>query len=75
MPRQTKAKAAADTSAELELVSPDGERKRTVSVGSGEEVKLRFDGYLPVEQAQLEAPERPSGAQVERTVGTNSSEG
>ena len=63
--------AAADKVETVDLVSPDGERKRTVNVGSNEEVSLRFDGYLPPDQAKLQAPERPTGSEGEQTVGTN----
>lgn len=54
----------------VKLVSPDGEQSREVEVGSAEEVKLRWDGYLPPAQAKLEAPkvEAPSAP---KTVGTN----
>lgn len=53
----------------VELVSPNGEITRTVNVGSKEEVALRFDGFLPGEQAKLEAPkvEAPSAP---KTVGS-----
>lgn len=54
----------------VELVSPDGEQTRTVVVGSVDEVKARWDGFLPAEQAELKAPEVPT-PDVEQTVGTN----
>ena len=54
----------------IELVSPNGEITRKVGVDSKEEVALRFDGYLPKEQAKLEAPKiETSGGP--KTVGTN----
>lgn len=65
-------KAVAEPKPEtVKLVSPEGDREREVVVGSKEEVSLRFDGFLPAEQQKLEAPERPTGSEVEITVGTN----
>lgn len=55
---------------QVELVSPDGEVKRKVGVGSKEEVSLRFDGYLPAQQAKLEAP-KVEAPQAPKTVGSN----
>jgi len=65
--RQSKASDAPET---VELVSPDGEIKRRVDVGSPGEVGLRFDGYLPAEQAKLEAP-KVEASQTPKTVGSN----
>jgi len=42
----------------LVLVSPDGEDTREVTTAA-DEVALRWRGYLPAEQAKLEAPEPP----------------
>lgn len=40
-----------------ELVHPDGERKETPGTAT-RDAQLRFDGWLPAEQAKLEAPGR-----------------
>jgi hypothetical protein len=64
----SKSKSAAPE--KVKLVGPDGQ-EREVVVGSNQEVSLRFDGYLPPDQAKLEAPERPKGASP-KTVGTGS---
>lgn len=59
-----------------ELVSPDGERKET-PLNASRDVVLRFQGYLPAEQAKLSAPsggETDSGSSAlagsEKTVST-----
>lgn len=62
--------AQADAPKTVTLVSPDGEQKREVVVGSADDVKARWDGYLPAEQAKLEAPAAPASG-AEKTVGTN----
>ena len=54
----------------VELVSPNGEIKRTVDVGSEAEVKLRWDGYLPAKQQAAEAP-KVQAPSAPKTVGTN----
>lgn len=55
----------------VELVSPDGERKRKVVVGSAEEVSLRFDGYLPPKQQKAEPARTTQSVAAAKTVGTN----
>lgn len=65
------AKQAEETKTEtVVLVSPDGEQQRTVTVGGPDEVKARWDGYLPQEQAKLE-PTPVEVPAAPRTVGTN----
>lgn len=68
-----KSKAAAETdqaAAEsfVELVSPDGEKQRTPR-NNEEDVKLRFQGYLPADQQKEVAPEpvEPSGPKTVET--------
>lgn len=51
------------------LVSPDGEQTREVEVGSVAEINARWDGFLPQEQAKLEAT--PVEVEGPKTVGTN----
>lgn len=61
-----------------ELVSPDGERTET-PLNAIRDTQLRFQGYLPKEQAKLEAPASNAGDSgsstlaggAEKTVGTN----
>lgn len=57
----------------VKLVGPDGEQEREVVVGSEGETKARWEGFLPAEQAKLEAPEPPTPTGP-KTVGTNGSE-
>lgn len=45
------------TSDKLVLVSPDGDEREVAT--AADEVALRWRGYLPKEQAKLEAPEPP----------------
>lgn len=55
----------------VKLVSPSNKKDvREVEVGSAQETKLRFDGFLPEEQAKLKAPEPVTG-QAPKTVGSN----
>jgi hypothetical protein len=77
MTRRTQAAAKPRAAGEfVELVSPSGHRKET-PLNALRENQLRFDGYLPVEQAKLEAPESPdSGSSgltgAEKTEGSAS---
>lgn len=64
------ANAKAKAAETVTLVSPDGAQKREVTVGGVDEVKLRFDGYLPAEQQKLPAPEKPAPT-APTSVGTN----
>lgn len=67
------ARAAANNAPKtIDLVGPDGETTRKgVVVDSAEEISLRFDGYLPADQAKLEAPAKPNPAEQSPTTVTN----
>lgn len=74
-----KSDAAEQESGFVELVSPDGSRKET-PLNASRNVQLRYQGYLPQEQAELEAPERSdSGSSTltgaEKTESTPTSTG
>jgi hypothetical protein len=77
MGRSSKAKDEAADNGFVELVSPSGHRSETPR-NALRDSQLRFDGYLPAEQAALEAPEvTDSGssglAGSEQTAGSNGS--
>jgi hypothetical protein len=68
--------AQAEAPAFVELVHPDGERKQTPTTALAD-AQLRWAGWLPAEQAELEAPEKTdSGSSTltgaENTEGTAS---
>jgi hypothetical protein len=64
MARQRQAQQEPQAGDKVTLVSPDGEITREVVVGSKEDTGLRWDGFLPKEQAELEAPENRVQAPV-----------
>ncbi len=75
MPRG-KAADKSDESKFVELVSPEGHRKVTPT-NVLTDSQLRFQGYLPTEQAELEAPSREerTGAAVLELGGEEKTEG